>query len=308
MNQYNHFKKNISEIVKENNKNVDEKEWRLLRKLSLPDKYNDSTTEEKKKGIIIDVEATGLTIGHDDVIQLALLPFEYEIPSGKITNINAKEVFNSLREPSIPISKEATLITGITNEMVANKKINSEKLYQIIENTDLIIAHNASFDRPMVEQHWGCFKNISWACTFKSIDWLKEGFSSAKLEMLGINYGWFYDGHDALNDCEACLALLSETLPESKTTVFSVCREFAAKPSYLIKAIDAPYNKRTILRRNGYRWRPADQINGKIWWIETHNFEKELEWLKEEIYNREINIPVKKITALNRYSNRIWEL
>ena len=99
----------------------------------------------------------------------------------------------------------------------------------------------------MVEQHWDCFKNVSWACTFKSINWLEEGFSSAKLELLGINYGWFYEGHDAFNDCEACLALLSETLPKRNETVFSVLREYATKPNYLIKAIDAPYDKRNIL-------------------------------------------------------------
>ena len=305
MNKYKKYKHDISEII---NTEVEESEWKLIRKLYLPEKFNDPSSKEVKKGIVIDVEATGLNIGHDDVIQLGMLPFEYEIPSGKITKIKIKEAFNSLMEPSIPISDEAQLITGITNEMVENKKINSEEVNEIVENTDLIIAHNASFDRPMVETHWECFKKISWACTFKSINWLKEGFSSAKLEMLGMEYGWFYDGHDALNDCEACLSLLSETLPISNKTVFSTCREFAATPSYLIKAIDAPFNKRVILKRNGYHWRPADKLNGKVWWIETHDPEKELEWLKEKIYNKEVNIPIRKITALNRYSDRIWEL
>ena len=305
MNKYKKYKHDVSEII---NTEVNESEWKLIRKLYLPEKLNDPSSQEVRKGIVIDVEATGLNIGYDDVIQLAMLPFEYEIPSGKITKINTKQSFNKFREPSIPISEEAQLITGITNDMVSDKKINPEEVNKIIENTDLIIAHNASFDRPMVETHWECFKKIPWSCSFKSIDWLKEGFNSAKLEILGIEYGWFYDGHDALNDCEACLALLSEILPQSNKTVFSICREFAATPSYLIKAIDAPFNKRTVLRRNGYRWRPADQLNGKVWWIETHDPEKELEWLKKEIYNKETNIPMRKITALNRYSDRIWEL
>ena len=74
-----------------------------------------------------------------------------------------------------------------------------------------------------------------------------------------------------------------------------------------IKAIDAPYNKRNILRRKGYKWRPADQLNGKVWWTETKNYEEEVKWLHEEIYNRKINIPIKQISALNRYSDRIWE-
>jgi len=304
MNKYKHYKNDTSEII---NTEVSQSDWKLIRKLHLPQKYNDASSEEVKKGIVLDVEATGLSIGYDDVIQLALLPFEYEVSSGKIININKDKAFNSMREPRVPISEEASLITGITNEMVLNKTIDSKSVEKIINETDLVIAHNASYDRPMVEQHWDCFKNVSWACTFKSINWLEEGFSSAKLELLGINYGWFYEGHDAFNDCEACLALLSETLPKRNETVFSVLREYATKPNYLIKAIDAPYDKRTILRRNGYRWRPADQLNGKVWWTEKENYEEEINWLNKEIYKREINIPIKKITALNRYSDRIWD-
>tara|TARA_B100000214_G_scaffold63655_1_gene41837 strand:- start:392 stop:1306 length:915 start_codon:yes stop_codon:yes gene_type:complete len=304
MNKYKHYKNDLKEIV---NTDINISEWKLIRKLHLPEKYNDPSGGEIKKGIVLDVEATGLSIGHDDVIQLALLPFEYEVSSGKILNIQKEDAFDGLREPRIPISKEASLVTGITNEMVINKKIDSKEVEKIINSSDLIVAHNASYDRPMVEQHWDCFKNISWACTFKSIDWLEEGFSSAKLELLGMNYGWFYDGHDAFNDCEACLALLSETLPKKDKTVFSVLREYAASPSFLIKAIDAPYSKRNILRRRGYKWRPADLLNGKVWWTETNDYEEEVKWLNEEIYNREINIPIKRITALNRYSDRIWE-
>mgnify|MGYP001589244797 FL=1 len=304
MNKYKHYKNDISEII---NTDVNQSDWKLIRKLHLPKKYNDPSSEETKKGIVLDVEATGLSIGHDDVIQLALLPFEYETSTGRITNIKKDKAFNGLREPRIPISEEASLITGITNEMVLNKTIDSNSVEEIINNTDLVIAHNASYDRPMVEQHWNCFKNVSWACTFKSINWLKEGFSSAKLELLGLNYGWFYAGHDAFNDCEACLALLAETLPLRNETVFSVLREYAKNPTYLIKAIDAPYSKKNILRRRGYKWRPADQLNGKVWWTETNDYEEELAWLNKEIYKREINIPIKKITALNRYSDRIWE-
>ena len=120
MNKYKKYKHDISEII---NTEVEESEWKLIRKLYLPEKFNDPSSKEVKKGIVIDVEATGLNIGHDDVIQLGMLPFEYEIPSGKITKIKIKEAFNSLMEPSIPISDEAQLITGITNEMVENKKI-----------------------------------------------------------------------------------------------------------------------------------------------------------------------------------------
>src|SRR6056300_371698 len=158
MNKFSHYKNNIEEII---STDVDKSDWKLIRKLHLPKKYNDPSSGEIKKGIVIDVEATGLSIGHDDVIQLALLPFEYEIPSGKILSIKKEESFNGLREPRIPITKEASLITGITNEMVKNKNINHEDIEKVVNNVDLIIAHNASYDRQMLEQHWECFKNIS---------------------------------------------------------------------------------------------------------------------------------------------------
>ena len=306
MNKKSHLKYDITDIIK-NNVDLEKDELKIIQKLTLPDNYEEKSSGEVKRGVVIDVEATGLSIGYDDVIQLALLPFEYELPSGKIIKVLKEEIYEGLREPNVPITEEASLITGITNEMVKNKDIDTQAVEEIIGKANIIIAHNAFFDRPMVEQHWDCFKSLPWSCTFSSINWLKEGFSSAKLELLGINFGWYYDGHTALNDCEACLALLSETLPITNQTVFNTCRQYAINKSYLIRAIDAPYDKRQLLRRRRYKWRPADKPNGKVWWTELSSFKEETMWLNSKIYDTRINIPIKEITALERYSDRIWE-
>jgi hypothetical protein len=42
-----------------------------------------------------------------------------------------------------------------------------------------VIAHNAYFDRAMVERHWNCFAEKPWVCTLNSVDWLREGFPLA---------------------------------------------------------------------------------------------------------------------------------
>jgi DNA polymerase III epsilon subunit-like protein len=39
-----------------------------------------------KRAVVVDVEATGLSTENDDVIQLAILPFDYEPESGRILN------------------------------------------------------------------------------------------------------------------------------------------------------------------------------------------------------------------------------
>ena len=60
-------------------------------------------------------------------------------------------------EPALPISEEASIITGISDQMVSGKSIDEEQVQALVEQTDLIFAHNAYFDRVMVEKHWPCF-------------------------------------------------------------------------------------------------------------------------------------------------------
>jgi DNA polymerase-3 subunit epsilon len=190
--------------------------------------------------------------------------------------------------------------------MVAGKSIDEEAVTSIVAGADLIIAHNASFDRPMVERHWGCFAHKPWACTLDGVYWLREGFSAGKLDYLGMQFGWFYDGHRALADCEACLALLAQTLPKSDRNVMAVIREAALQDNFLVRAVDAPYDLRDKLKQRGYRWRPADLPNGRVWWTTTADPAAEIAWLREAIYGQEISIPFHPITARERYSERLW--
>lgn len=254
MNQYSHFAINDLEVLTPQAA-ATSGQWRLLRRLQIPERFNDPTGAQIKKAVVVDVETTGLSTENDDVIQLAILPFDYEPESGRILTVHKNAAFSGLREPSVPISEEASLITGITDEMVSGKVIDDDAVAQTVADADLVIAHNAYFDRAMVERHWPCFVEKPWACTATSIEWLKEGFSAGKLDYLGMQFGWFYDGHDASVDCEACLALLSETLPKSGKRIMSAVREAALKSDYLVRAVGAPYELRDMLKQRGYRLR-----------------------------------------------------
>ena len=128
-----------------------------------------------------------------------------------------------------------------------------------------------------------------------------------KLDYLGIQFGWFYDGHTALADCEACLALLAQTLPKSNRRVLEVVRESALNAEYLICAVDAPFDEKETLRDRGHRWRPAGLQNGKVWWTICPDKVAEIEWLHSNIYRYDKDIPIQKVTAINRYSNRLWD-
>jgi DNA polymerase-3 subunit epsilon len=305
MNEYRHFAIEETDIVR-SPVSIDPAEWRLLRRLCLPDKFNDPQGNTIKRALVIDVETTGLSTETDDVTQLAMLPFDYEANTGRILTVHKALAFEELREPAVPISEEASLITGFTNDMVAGKSIDDAAVAGVVADADLVIAHNAYFDRPMVERHWGCFAEKPWACTLSCVDWLREGLGAGKLDYLGMQFGWFYDGHRALADCEACLALLAQTLPKSGRHVMEVVREAALQDDYLVCAVDAPYDLRDKLKRRGYRWRPAELENGKAWWTTAADPETEIAWLRAEIYGRDAPIPVHPTTARERYSDRLW--
>tara|TARA_Y100001968_G_scaffold320695_1_gene354003 strand:+ start:56 stop:979 length:924 start_codon:yes stop_codon:yes gene_type:complete len=306
MNDFKNFGFDISTVIR-NNTTVPLEHWKLLRRLEIPNQFNKSHGQPLKRGLALDVEATGLSLKNDDVIQLAMLPFDYDPLDGRITNVHKDLSFEGFREPALPISEEASIITGITDQMVLGQSIDAARVRLIVEQSDLIFAHNAFFDRVMVEKHWPCFSEKSWACTFQSIDWLREGFTAGKLDYLGMQFGWFYDGHTALADCEACLALLAQTLPKSNRRVLEVVRESALNTEYLICAVDAPFDEKDTLRDRGYRWRPAGLQNGKVWWTICPDKEAEIGWLRSEIYRYEKDIPTQEVTAINRYSNRLWD-
>ncbi len=306
MNDFTNFGFDISTVIR-NNTTVPPEQWKLLRRLEIPNQFNKSDGQPLKRGLALDVEATGLSLENDDVIQLAMLPFDYDPLDGRITNVHKDLSFEGFREPALPISEEASIITGITDQMVRGQSIDEAMVRLIVEQSDLIFAHNAFFDRVMVEKHWPCFAEKPWACTFQTIDWLREGFTAGKLDYLGMQFGWFYDGHTALADCQACLALLAQTLPKSNRRVLEVVRESALNAEHLICAVDAPFDEKDTLRNRGYRWRPAGLQNGKVWWTICLDKEAEIEWLHSEIYRYEKDIPTQEVTAINRYSNRLWD-
>ncbi|HIB85255.1 MAG TPA: hypothetical protein EYO59_11865, partial [Chromatiaceae bacterium] len=83
MNEYDNFAFDESEVIRDDSK-IDCAQWRLLRRLHMPERFNNPQDESIKHAAVIDVETTGLSTEKDEVIQLAILPFDYEPESGRI--------------------------------------------------------------------------------------------------------------------------------------------------------------------------------------------------------------------------------
>jgi DNA polymerase III epsilon subunit-like protein len=170
--------------------------------------------------LVVDVEATGLDPICNEIIELAMVPFTYA-RDGRIFSIG--EPFNGLREPREPIPPDITRITGITQAMVADKRIDPAEVSRFIHTADLIIAHNAAFDRRFLERFCPGFENKPWGCSMAQIDWKQGGFEGTRLGYLVAGAGLFYDRHRAINDCYAAIEMLATTLPRGGARALPIC-------------------------------------------------------------------------------------
>ena len=144
--------------------------------------------------MLLDVETTGLSHEIDKIIEIALVPFEFS-KDGRIFNIN--DAYSCLEDPQIPLSQKIISLTGLTDEMLAGKSFDIDAIEKFVKSSDLIIAHNANFDRKFVEKRFSFFETKSWACSASQVPWESEGIASNKLEYLAYKFGFFFDGHRA---------------------------------------------------------------------------------------------------------------
>jgi DNA polymerase-3 subunit epsilon len=290
--------------IEEAIKIIDEHEdYKVIKRFEKIDYYNQPDDKPKSIGIFLDTETTGTNHYNDQIIELALVPFEYS-NDGKIYKL--LESYAGLQDPNITITPFITKLTGITNEMVAGKTFDQDKINNIVSSASLIIAHNAAFDRKFVEKLFPIFAAKPWACTGVEIPWREESITSAKLEYLAYKFGVFYEAHRAEIDCLIGIHVLSQKLPISGELVLKRLLDNANSKHYRIWAERSPFLMKDILKARGYRWNDGNNEKPKAWFKEVSEElkEEELEFLYKEIYQYEIMLPIEEICALNRFSDR----
>jgi DNA polymerase-3 subunit epsilon len=233
-----------------------------------------------RTGCVVDVETTGLQHQSDKIIEIAVRQFKFNRTSGEVLAL--ADSYSELQDPGFPISPEIQELTGITDEMVKGKKIDWAKVHSLFEQSQMIIAHNASFDRPFLDQACPVSVGKVWACSLKQVDWNKKGFPSQKLEILGIYHGFFNDSHRALNDVDSLLYLLSLEDTNAKKPYFLELMNNARKPTVHVVAAQSPFESKDHLRNRQYRWDAQEKYWAKS--IQKEELPDEIKWLEEVVY------------------------
>ncbi len=277
--------------------------YRIQRKLSPRRFITPSDGTPTRLGVMIDVETTGLDPQKDEVIELAMVPFTYS-RDGRIFEILPS--YQSFNEPSGPITPTITAITGITDAMVAGHRIDAHAVASFVSGAALVIAHNAAFDRRFAERLSDAFVMKPWACSMSQVDWAGEGHEGTKLAYLATGAGFFYDRHRAENDCLAALELLASPLPRSGIAAMTQLLERARLPSWRIWAENSPFDLKDALKARGYRWNGDNTPSPRAWYIDVEHAQREaeIEYLRKEIYLRDVDLLIQRMDAYNRFSDR----
>ena len=275
--------------------------FRILRKLVPRPIITRAESAFPNLAVLVDTETTGLNYAKDEVIEIGAVAFTYD-DEGVIGDVVG--VCSGLREPSQSIPAEITRLTGITDEMVAGLEIDLRALEALVEPADLVIAHNAAFDRPFCEKLSPTFVGKAWACSVKEIPWADLGFEGNKLGYLVGQSGLFHEGHRATDDCHALLEVLARPAGDDGAPPFAALLRSSRQSRVRIYAENAPFDMKDHLKGRGYRWSDGTDGRPRAWWIEIDEElrEGEFRYLRTEIYCWEDAEPLTwRLTALDRY-------
>ena len=245
----------------------------------------------------LDFETTGLSFDSDEVIEIGLRTLA--VRKDNYSEFSAVKEYSSYNDTEINLDEEIVQLTGITKDMIRGKKIDWRQVEDILAISDVVVAHNASFDRHFLE------KNIDidsiWACSKADINWKKRGFLNTKLELLSIWHGFYNESHRAMNDVDATAHLLLHPSYEKYPPLEELIENSQKKHYLIINRF--PYNPnfiKMLKQRGGYRYNPSDK-SWRILFKDKLKSDKEAEWLKENIYNGYFQGEVKEISLTDKY-------
>ena len=277
-------------------------QYRVLRRFARRERYEADPGAATRTAVFVDVETTGRDTERDAIIELAVVPFEYDPGDGRIFAVGPAVEF--LEDPGRPIPEEVVAMTGITDEMVGGRRIDDAAVEAALGSAVLAIAHNAAFDRAFVARRLPVFARMHWACSQREVPWHLHGCGGTKLEYLLIkSCAEYFDAHRAAEDCYAGIHLLATPTCNGARPMKLLLD--SARRTVRLTAMNSEFEVNSALKARGYRWEKGARGRAKGWWIDVvrEDAQAECEWLREVVYGGgAANIRRERVTAVERWA------
>ena len=261
----------------------------------LPDDYHN---DNAVKVCFLDLETTGLNKDTCKIIEFAGKVTAIDKSNGALLGI--VDEYESFNDPEESIEPEITRITGITDDIVAGHSIDWESVSRVLNQADIIVAHNASFDRSFMDRYLPLSQDKVWVCSVSDINWPERGFGARGQEILCIWHGFYYESHRAMSDVVALIHLVTHEAEESDNAALELIAN-AEKPTYKIAALNSPFETKDILKSRRYRWDPQN----RYWWknLVLDEIDTEKEWMADNIYNGHFQGRVDEIGLTDKHKS-----
>lgn len=250
----------------------------------------------EKIAVVVDTETTGLDPMEDRMIEIAAQRLLFSV-DGQVLEVERVRAW--IEDPGRPVPERIAKLTGLTDGDVIGKQFDDVAIRDLLATADLVIAHNAAFDRPFIDRRFPDLRYRAWACSLAQLDWLALGFDGRALGHLVLQSGRFFEGHRAGHDVTALTSLLATTTADGRT-ILSHLLERCMRDSFRIDAVGAPFEAKDMLRARGYRWNPSL----RFWWreIDTEEAADETTWLDEQVYRGRGRPNIHRVTASERFA------
>lgn len=157
---------------------------------------------------IVDTETTGLT-DTDQPISVGAILLEVDSRYGDL--VREIDSYYGLREPTVPIHPQAEAVHGMSIESLRGMQFDMGRLYKIIDSAELLVAHNAKFDRRMLAHVMPRVMHADWACTMYTLKYEWANISNGQWALDAICSALQIERpepHNALSDCRALQSVL----------------------------------------------------------------------------------------------------
>lgn len=186
---------------------------------------------------IIDLETTGLSPQHDDIIEIAAI---------KVIDNKIVKTYQQLVNPGYEIDKYITELTGITNEMLSSAPKFENVINEILDfiSNDIIVGHNVNFDINFLYDNILMYKNKSlsndYIDTMRFARKLCKELNHHRLIDLTQHFNIdVQEYHRALSDCKSTYLIYNE-LKKIALVQFNNLDEF-------FKSFNYQYSKKDII-------------------------------------------------------------
>jgi DNA polymerase-3 subunit epsilon len=210
--------------------------------------------------LVVDTETTSLSPSEGKLIEIAVAV--YDVDHGGVL-----EIFASLVREAAPPANAAESVNRISIGLLEQAPMIEYVQQQIrclAPNAEIVVAHNAAFDRAWVKDVFPSLYAKRWICTMHDVPWqckpeLDTRISLVQLLLahgLGVAHA-----HRAAVDVESITRLfnrVAETAPMTGINVRGLLLSALSKKARLISL--APFDEKDKVRACGFTWNPEKRV------------------------------------------------